>query len=265
MSAETKEAATHAAEIAYQFTAQAADFAAAVELHNKAELAALVAAAAPRSSDISLDVACGPGSIVMAFARTVKQAHGFDATPAMLDQARALADREKATNIVWHSGNAEALPFADGMFDIVTCRFAFHHFMSPARVFAEMVRVCRPSGQILVCDGFASDDPAKAQAFNEMERFRDPSTVEFRTLGMLKSLFAARDLPAPTETYYRVPYEAADFVARSFPANNDRPGLLALIEAAVDGDKLGMGAHREGSQVFIAFNAVILATVKPAV
>jgi tRNA/tmRNA/rRNA uracil-C5-methylase (TrmA/RlmC/RlmD family) len=117
MSAETKEAASHAAEIAYQFTAQAADFAAAAELHNEAALAALVAAATPTSPDISLDVACGPGSIVMAFARTLKQAHGFDATQAMLDQARALAERENAENVTWHSGNAEALPFADGVFD----------------------------------------------------------------------------------------------------------------------------------------------------
>jgi ubiquinone/menaquinone biosynthesis C-methylase UbiE len=72
MSAETKQAASHAAEIAYQFTAQAADFAAAAELHNEAALNALVAVASPKPSDISLDVACGPGSIVMAFARFIQ-------------------------------------------------------------------------------------------------------------------------------------------------------------------------------------------------
>ncbi len=40
-----------------------------------------------------------------------------------------------------------------------------------------------PGGRIVLCDAVASDDPVKAAAFNAMERFRDPSTVEFRTLG----------------------------------------------------------------------------------
>ena len=54
-----------------------------------------------------------------------------------------------------------------------------------------MVRVARPGGRIVLCDAFASDDPAKAAAFNAMERLRDPSTVEFRPLAFLRGLFAA--------------------------------------------------------------------------
>ena len=186
--------AAHAAAIADQFTRQAPAFAARSALHNQAALDLLVEAARPLDTDASLDVACGPGSVVVAFAARVRQAVGLDATEAMLEEARGLATRAGVGNVAWHRGDAYALPFADGAFDIVSCRFAFHHMQEPARAFAEMVRVARPGGRIVLCDAFASDDPAKAAAFNAMERHRDPSTVEFRPLAFLVGLFAVAGL-----------------------------------------------------------------------
>jgi ubiquinone/menaquinone biosynthesis C-methylase UbiE len=61
----------------------------------------------------------------------------------MLDQARALAAERNLVNVEWQLGDVYRLPFADGSFDIVSCRFAFHHLEEPAKAFAEMVRVCR--------------------------------------------------------------------------------------------------------------------------
>jgi SAM-dependent methyltransferase len=166
-----------------------------------------VEAARPLATDVSLDVACGPGSVVVAFARRVRQAVGLDATEAMLEEARRLAARSSVGNVAWHRGDVYALPFAGGTFDIVSCRFAFHHLQEPARAFAEMVRVARPSGRIVLCDAFASDDPAKAAAFNAMERHRDPSTVEFRPLAFLVGLFAVVGLPEPEVRFYQVQAE----------------------------------------------------------
>jgi ubiquinone/menaquinone biosynthesis C-methylase UbiE len=159
-------AASHAAIIADQFTRQAEQFAAAPALHNEAALDLLVDAAAPRLSDVSLDVACGPGSVVVAFARRLRRAEGLDATEAMLAEARKLAAAKGVENVAWHRGDIYALPFADAAFDIVSCRFAFHHLQEPARAFAEMVRVCRAGGRIVLCDAVASDDVQKAAAFN---------------------------------------------------------------------------------------------------
>ncbi|MBO0765795.1 MAG: hypothetical protein J2P50_14590 [Hyphomicrobiaceae bacterium] len=64
--------AAHAASIADQFTRQAPGFAAAPALHNQAALDLLVEAARPLATDVSLDVACGPGTVVVAFARRVR-------------------------------------------------------------------------------------------------------------------------------------------------------------------------------------------------
>ena len=211
-------APAHDATIADQFTRQAVQFAASAALHNQAALDLLVEAARPTPEDVSLDVACGPGSVVVAFASRVRRAVGLDYTEAMLAQARQLAARSEIANVEWHRGDVYALPFADGTFDIVSCRYAFHHLQEPARAFAEMVRVARPGGRIVLCDAVASDDPAKAAAFNAMERHRDPSTVEFRTLAFLQRLFAEAGLPEPRLSFYGVPAERDRLDAMSFPA-----------------------------------------------
>jgi len=253
----------HDAIIADQFTRQAVQFAASSVHHNQAALNLLVEAARPHPENVSLDVACGPGSVVAAFARRVRRAEGLDATPAMLEEAHKLAAREGLRNVLWHRGDVCALPFAEGAFDIVSCRYAFHHLLEPARALAEMGRVCRAGGRVLVCDAFASEDPVKAAAFNAMERHRDPSTVEFRSLRSLRALFAETGLPEPTEQFYGVPAELERLLVMAYPAGADRAGLRAVLEAATDGgDTMGVGARREGGTIRFEYPVVLLMVVK---
>ena len=247
-----------------QFSRQAELFAQSPVLHNEAALSLLVEAATPRSSDVTLDVACGPGSVAVAFARVVRKSAGLDATPAMLREAEKLAVANNTANVEWHLGNVYALPFPDNAFDIVTCRFAFHHLREPAHVFAEMRRVCRPRGRITLCDGIASDDPEKAAAFNRMEKHRDPSTVEFRTLGWHLGLFEAAGLHSPATHFYQVPAERERLIAASFPANDDRALLRQMIDEAVEGDRMGLAARHDRDTVKFAYPAAILVTEKPA-
>ncbi len=252
----------HAATIDDQFTRQAVQFAASPVHHSQAALDLLVDAAAPKPTDVALDVACGPGSVVMTFARRVSRAEGLDATEAMLDEARKLAAASGTANVAWHRGDAYALPFADASFDIVSCRYAFHHMQEPARALAEMIRVCRPGGRVVVCDAVASDDPAKAAALNAMERHRDPSTVEFRPLAFYTDAFRDAGLPKPTLSFYGVPVEREGLVERSFPVGDDRARLRAMVDAAVEGDAMGVNARRDGDTVRFAYPAVVLVAVK---
>jgi len=251
---------SHASRIQDQFSRQAESFAASPALHNDESLALLVDAAEPMPHDLALDVACGPGSVVAALAPQVSRAVGLDATEAMLAEARKLAAAKTLANAEFRRGDVYALPFAAGSFDIVSCRFALHHFEDPRRAFAEMVRVCRAGGRIVLCDGLASDDPKKAAAFNRMELHRDPSTVEFRTLGYLVALFASAGLPKPSQRFYRVPAERERLIAGSFPANDDRDLLRRMIDESVDGDLLAMQAHRDGDTVLLSYPAAILAS-----
>ncbi|WP_158258332.1 class I SAM-dependent methyltransferase [Rhodopila globiformis] len=248
--------------IVNQFTRQAAGFAARPELHAHEVLQLIVEAAAPGRDDRAIDLACGPGSVACALAERAAHVVGLDSTPAMLGQARALAANRNLSNVAWMQGSIYAAPFDDGSFAAVTCRFAFHHLEDPARAFAEMVRLTAPGGRIVLCDGLASDDPAKAFAFNAMERRRDPSTVAFRTLGWLCGLFVSTGLGEPAVRMFQVPYLAADLVNGSFPEWNDRRGLLDLIECSVGGDTLGMGARETADGVRIAYRSAVLSAIK---
>ena len=168
---------THSELIQDQFTRQAGVFNAAGTITNEQALKMIMEAGQTGSKDTVLDVACGGGIVVCAFAPHVRHATGIDMTPAMLDQSRKLAARKQLTNVTWMNGDVTTLPFPDASFSIVTTRFSFHHFLDPFTVMKEMVRVCAPGGRIVVVDMFCSEDAAKAARWNLLEKLRDPSHV----------------------------------------------------------------------------------------
>ena len=93
-----------------------------------------------------LDVACGPGLVACALARIARHVTGVDLTPAMIEQAQARQQGMGLTNLTWLIGDAAPLPFPDHRFSVVVSRFSFHHFLDPAAVLGEMVRVCSSGG-----------------------------------------------------------------------------------------------------------------------
>jgi len=249
----------HEARIHDQFTQQAERFARSPELHTDAQIRLIVDATAPKPDDESLDVACGPGTVVAAFATRLRRAVGLDTTDAMLEQARALAAQRKLHNVEWRLGDVYRLPFADRSFDIVSCRFALHHFQEPTKAFAEMARVCRSGGRVVLCDAVASSDPSKAAAFNRMERHRDPSTAEFRPLSFLIDLFGKAGFPPPVVVRFQVTYQRDVLIAKSFPANDDREALRQMIDLLIGNDALETGTV-PGGTAFIYPTAVLTAT-----
>jgi ubiquinone/menaquinone biosynthesis C-methylase UbiE len=172
-----------------------------------------------------------------------------------------LASGRNLTNVEWRSGDVYALPFADEAFDVVTCRFALHHFENPRKALAEMARVCRPGGRVALCDAVAPADAAKAFAFNAMERHRDPSTVAFRPLSYLVDLFPAAGLQVASVIRFQVAYEAERLVAKSFPANDDRDSLRHMISELIASDAMELGTNASATK-FI-YPAAVLTAVRP--
>src|SRR2546425_11437868 len=127
---------THREAILDQFTRQAVPFATAPGIKDEAALKLVVDFAGAGPDDTVLDVACGPGLLVCAFARVVRHATGIDITPAMLDRARALQQERGLTNVTWRQGDVLPVPYADVAFSLVTARFAFHHLLDPRAVLA---------------------------------------------------------------------------------------------------------------------------------
>lgn len=122
-----------------------------------------------------LDVAAGTGHLSRALAPHVHQVVALDATLEMLLQGREEAKRAGLQNIMVLQGFAESLPFPAHSFDLLTCRFAIHHFENPSMQIQEMVRVCRLPGRVAIIDLVAPEDPGLAREYNYLERLRDPS------------------------------------------------------------------------------------------
>ncbi|MBV8888302.1 MAG: methyltransferase domain-containing protein [Alphaproteobacteria bacterium] len=257
--------ATHQGLILDQFTRQATPFSTAAPIGDENALRMIIAASRPGPEDRVLDVACGGGIVVCALAPLVRDATGIDMTPAMLDRARTLAAGKGLANVAWRQGDVAELPFDNASFTIVVTRFSVHHFPEPARVLREMARVCAPGGRIVVIDTHASADPARAAAFNRLERLRDPSHVRALNLAELKALFAAADLPEPQVTFYELRDEVRNLLARSFPNPGDEAAIIDMFRASASDDRLGIPVRLDGDAIHYAYPVAILAAQRQTV
>lgn len=245
-----------------QFTRQAAPFASAPAIRDESALELVVAETGAGADDRVLDVACGPGLLACAFARVARQLVGIDLVPAMLDQARSHQAALGLGNVNWQLGDVDPLPFEEASFDVVTCRYAIHHFSHPSAVVGEMARVCRPGGRVAVIDVAASPDPAKARAFNQMETWRDPSHVRALPETELLQLFEAAGLPQPRRAAYLLESELDAVLGRSFPDPGDAERVREAVTASVADDRLGVPARRDGDRVIFGYPVVVLSAVK---
>jgi len=248
---------SHREQILDQFTRQAVPFATAPAIRDEAALRLLVEFAGAGPDDTVLDVACGPGLVACAFARVVRHATGIDITPAMLERARAHAAEAGLANVTWRQGDVLPLPWPDASFSIVTARFAFHHLEDPPAVLDEMRRVCAPDGTVLIAD--SAPAPDKADAFNLMERLRDPSHVRAMPLEELRALFEAVGLPEPRVTTYRLETELDGLLSRSFPRPEDVPLLRCMFADSLADDALGIETRSDGERIRFGYPIAVLA------
>jgi ubiquinone/menaquinone biosynthesis C-methylase UbiE len=97
-----------------------------------------------------LEVGCGTGRFLSAFASETIRAVGLDRNPEMLDFARRRTTSERANRFEWIEGDAVSLPFPDSSFDLVFESTLLCFCRDPAAVINEMVRVCRVGGVVLL-------------------------------------------------------------------------------------------------------------------
>jgi SAM-dependent methyltransferase len=100
-----------------------------------------------RSTERVLDVATGSGNAALAAARRGAEVTGADYVPALLDRARRRADAE-VLEVTFVPGDAEALPFDDGAFDVTASVFGAMFAPNQMRTAGELARVTRSGGRI---------------------------------------------------------------------------------------------------------------------
>src|SRR3954468_6812865 len=119
-----------------------------------------------------LDVACGSGQVALWAARDGVKVTGVDIAPNLVQRAQARANAE-GLNARFVEGDAEALPFEDASFDVVTSLFGAMFAPRPELVARELLRVCSPGGTIAM--GNWTREGFVGQMFKTFAKFIAPS------------------------------------------------------------------------------------------
>lgn len=119
--------------------------------YNEPDAEKFIARRAIKSGMRVLDVACGTGNLAIPAAKAGAVVTGVDIATNLLEQARARAKREDV-KVQFDEGDAEELPYPDASFDLIVSMYGAMFAPRPERAAAELVRVCRPGGQIAMAN-----------------------------------------------------------------------------------------------------------------
>src|SRR5215210_1904891 len=195
-----------------------------------------------RAGERVLDVAAGNGNASLAAARRWCEVTSTDYVGALLNRAKERAAAERLT-IQFQEADAEALPFADGSFDVVLSTFGVMFTPNQEKAASELARVCRVGGRVGLAnwtpDGFIG------QLFKTIGKHVPPpagvkSPALWGTEVRLEELFAGHDVKATRQTF-NFRYKSADHWLEVFktyygPTNRAFAALDANGQAVLQAD-----------------------------
>lgn len=188
------------------------------QVQSRAATEAMVRAVAPRPGMHVLDLACGTGEPAITLARAVMpggRVTAADLAPGMLESARENAARAGVANITFQQADAEALPFTDGSFDAVTCRFGIMFVPNVGRAFEQVRRVLRPGGRAAFMGwGPREDNPVFLTTTGVLKRHVDmpdpqpdaPDGYRFAKKGSFSAALRQAGFSLVEEQHFTVPW-----------------------------------------------------------
>lgn len=219
-----------------EFTHQSRSFGKAAVMTSAETLGALVELVPVDANARWLEPACGTGLVARALAGRVGSVAGVDLTPAMLEEAKRAAEEEGVGNVDFSVGDATALKFPDGSFDGAVTRLSLHHIPVPSRVVAEMARIVRPQGSVVVGDLVGDEADGEGAAWREeIERLRDPSHWACRTPEQLRKMGSAAGLVLEQERSIPLDVDFDDWLERGSGGREARPLVDDLLAQRPEG------------------------------
>jgi ubiquinone/menaquinone biosynthesis C-methylase UbiE len=180
-------------------------------------------------TELALDSGCGTGALAVALAPLVGKVVGVDTSLEYIEAARELAPE----NADFVEGDATALPFEYGRFDISGALRLLHHVRRPELAVSELARVTRPGGRVLVADQLGPVDPLRSLEVDRFEHLRDPTHQRLLSDADIRGYLDANDLVLLS---FEVTREAIDLEERLELAEvpeEQRVRIRGLAPAAV--------------------------------
>lgn len=225
-------------------------------------LARLVELAAPQPGWTALDIATGTGHTGFALAPQVAAVVGIDLTPEMLAEARGLQARNGLTNVRFEIADAHRLPFPDASFEIVACRRAAHHFSNLRLALAEMVRVLRPGGRLVIDDRSVPEDDFVDRCMNLIDWYHDESHVRQYRPSEWDALLTRAGLTVTAIEPYRRQRPLTSLTHNATPENVTK--IHHLIEGFSEPQRAAMGIETVDGELSIYHWYLLAAATKPA-
>jgi ubiquinone/menaquinone biosynthesis C-methylase UbiE len=239
-----------------QFSRRPAAYAMPVNPFDQKFIAFMISISGVSKIDYVVEIACGSGNTTLAFAERCGHAVGIDVIEEPLRLARTAAAERNLSNVDFILSEVERLSFDDDAFDGALCRFSFHHFVNPARVFAELARVVSPGGWMVIADMVASEDPAKAEFHNQMERLCDPTHSRTLAASEFERMFAEHDFRTAMKVERDARLTLDDWIRFGGASPENAAKLREMAAAALDLDLAGLRFTRDGDQIRLIHNSV---------
>ena len=161
-----------------------------------------------RGDERALDAGAGAGALAFALAPLVREVVAVELVPELIERGRPKAPQ----NVTFIEGDITKLDFERASFDLTGTLRTLHHVSRPELVIAQLTRVTRPGGTMLVVDQIAPNDPLAALELNQFERARDASHTRALADVDLRQLFESNNLVLVKAEFVSEPREVDPYL-----------------------------------------------------
>jgi ubiquinone/menaquinone biosynthesis C-methylase UbiE len=194
-----------------------------------------------------LDLGCGAGHASFAVAPHVRDVVAYDLAAPMLATVDAAARERGLANVRTQQGPAERLPFDAATFDYVISRMSAHHWHDVRAALAEVRRVLKPGGRVLMIDIAGNDHPLLDTYLQAAEVLRDASHVRNYRADEWLAMFRDAGFDAHVQRRWRLQIDFDTWVARIRTPADSVAGIRALWAHAPDEVRSYYAVQPDGS------------------
>ncbi len=238
--------------IVEHFQRVAASSALAQTMPDEEQERALIAFVAPQATDRVLDVGAGAGAAALALAAHTTHVTAVDIAPAMLERAESARSLRGITNVDIRWADATSLPYPPASFDLILCRNLCCYIADLAQLFAELRRVIRPTGRLVIEGIVASEDPVKRATHQALAIQHDPAIVRLYSESEIEHPLREAGFRIERAEVHDAPTTLEEWLALSLLAEAERAGLREMVRASIEEDAAGLCIQRNRDGI-IAF------------
>jgi ubiquinone/menaquinone biosynthesis C-methylase UbiE len=238
---------THDRQVDRQFGPVAAAYLTSAVHASGEDLAETARRFAGRRNDRVLDLGCGAGHLAFAIAPQVAAVVAYDLSRDMLGVVAASAAGRGMANIETRQGAAEALPFGDASFDAVCTRFSAHHWADVPKALAEVRRVLKPGGPLIVIDIVSPGTPLLDTHLQTVEVLRDTSHVRDYSVAEWRGMLSAAGFVPGAERRWKLRMDFATWTARMRTPPDRAAVIRGLLQGAAGEVRRHFAVEADGS------------------